>query len=418
MGFRLGRALVPRGFAARTAPMRITIVSPAYPPMPGGVSDHTQHLARALMAHKDTSAVSVVTSLTAGATPADPTVNVEAHHGDWGVRDMAQLTATVQTTRPHVVVLQYVPHLYHRRGMGIAVAPLVVALRRRGIPVVIAAHELYYGRHEGLRVLPAGLVQRAVLTTVLAAADGMVVTVSDRLRRLRALAPFWAQKLELVPVGSNLEALPPADARRWRTQQDVPGDALVLLFLGLAHPSKDLATLRRALDALQAAGIEARLIVVGGTRLDHPWARNLGYLDPAEAGAALAVAQLYLLPLADGASTRRGSLMNALAAGLPIISTRGGNTDQALFDGALVLVDAEDAEGFARATVGLAGDAERRRHLASAGRQLYEREFAWPVIAERWARVLSGVLDGSDDAGSGRGSDAHPTTNQNKDATA
>lgn len=367
--------------------MRVTVLCPAYPPIPGGVSDFTQRFAQAIA--KLGAEVTVITSPGA---EAEPGVNVLPIQADWGPRGLFSLLGRIRETRPDVVVLQYVPHLYDRRGFSVWINEFVPVLRRAGFKVVTIAHELYYGRHEGWKVQPFGLAQRYGLVPMGWGSAKVVLTVPDRLSRMRRVFPFWADKFTLLPVGSNLTAAEGVDVPAWRRAHGVPDGALLGLFMGLAHPSKELPMLTAALDALRTAGVPARLMVAGGASLDHPDALNVGFLPPDEAEKALAAADLYLLPLADGASARRTSLMNALAAGLPVVSTLGVNTDRALFpDEALTLVPAGDSAAFASAVVSLAQDTAERVRLGAAGKALHDERFSWDVLGPQWMAILESV---------------------------
>jgi glycosyltransferase involved in cell wall biosynthesis len=103
----------------------------------------------------------------------------------------------------------------------------------------------------------------------------------------------------------------------------------------------------------------------------------------------LTAADLVALPLADGASGRRSSVVTALAAGAPVLSTAGDDTDEALFPASSIrLAPAGDGEAFAAAAVDLARDAEARIALGREGRALYEREFSWQGIARTWSAIL------------------------------
>ncbi|MDB5099436.1 MAG: glycosyl transferase, group 1 [Cyanobacteria bacterium RYN_339] len=357
--------------------IRVVAVCPAYPPDPGGVSDYARRWAVALAA----AGLEVTVITRPGPHAEDAGVDVRAVQADWGFGGMKALRGAIAAARPDVVVLHYVPHLYQRRGLSLAVNH---ALGGLGAPLVTLAHEIYYARHEGLRRQPIGWLQRYALRPLFAASRRVVLTVPDRVSRMQAVFPRWRDRFALIPVGGNLD--PTGNRAAWRAAQGLAPDALALLFLGLAHPSKELGHLGAALDA-----VDGRLFLAGGATL--PGATSLGYVSPAEAADALAGADLFLLPLADGASTRRTSLMNALAAGLPVVSTLGVNTDEALFRGAVRLVPAGDAAAFAGAVRELALDPAARAALGAAGRALYEREFAWPVLAGRWKALLEGTLD-------------------------
>lgn len=369
--------------------MRVTILCPAYPPMPGGVSDFTRRFAHSIAHAAD------ITVITSPGAASDPGVTVRAVQADWGPLGLWALLGRIRESAPDVVVIQYVPHLYQARGFSVAIAEFVALLRRSGFCVVTVAHELYYGRHEGWKVQPFGWAQRYALLPLVWGSRKVVLTVSDRLKRMKTVFPRWADKFELLPVGPNLAPAEGVDVAGWREAHGIPDGALTLLFMGLAHPSKELSMLNTTLDTLAEAGIPARLVLVGGGRLDHPHAIHLGYLQEPEAAAAIAAADLFVLPLSDGASARRTSLMNALAAGLPVVSTVGANTDSALFPPEAVrLVPAGDAQAFAEAVQALAIDASARRSLGEAGRDLLETRFSWDVLGDEWLRLLRAAASG------------------------
>lgn len=157
------------------------------------------------------------------------------------------------------------------------------------------------------------------------------------------------------------------------------------MYFGTRHASKMTALVIAALHGLDAAGIDYRLRVIGELEVDHPRATVLGYLDEQKLATELCSAHLALLPYTDGASTRRTTVINSLAAGLAVVSTHGRDTDAALHT-ALVLTDpAPDA--YARAVVELATDPERRAAVAAAGSRWFEATAAWAATEPHW-RVL------------------------------
>lgn len=360
--------------------------------MPGGVSDFTRQLALALQAAATADRPLAITVITGPGAQAEAGMAIVAEQADWGPLGLPSLLGRIRESAPDVVVLQYVPHLFQRQGFSVPMAEFVALLRRLGFKVVTVAHELYYGRHEGWKVQPFGWAQRYSLRPLFWGSARVVLTVPDRLTRMKTLFPRWADKFTLLPVGPNLRAAEGLDGAGWRSRHGVPEGALVLLFMGLAHPSKELSMLTRTLEALEAAGIPARLVLAGGARLAHPGVIELGFLSKPDAEAALAAADIAVLPFADGASARRTSLMNALAAGLPVVSTRGVNTDEALFPrDAVTLVAAGDVEAFAQAVVALAQDPAARRALGESGRGLLEARFSWDVLGKQWLTLLESV---------------------------
>ena len=71
-------------------------------------------------------------------------------------------------------------------------------------------------------------------------------------------------------------------------------------------------------------------------------------------------------------------LMEAMACGLPVVSTKLVGIPDLVDEGSGILVEAEDVKGLADALEALLGDPARRRRLAAAGRRTVEERFPLP----------------------------------------
>jgi glycosyltransferase involved in cell wall biosynthesis len=223
------------------------------------------------------------------------------------------------------------------------------------------------------------------------------------------------RRVRLIPIGSNIPNNPPEGYSRdaWRRSHGVGESATLLAYFGFLNSTKGLNDLLNALAILVQRG-DYRLVMVGGglgssdptnrstaQRLNR-LARDLGisdhliwtgYLEPAEVSAALLAADMAVLPYADGASFRRGSLLAALEHGLPVITTSPGQgledwgrEDQVEYPELRheqngLLVEPGDPAALVEAIQLLAADPELRARIASGAAEL-ARFFAWDRIAE------------------------------------
>ena len=96
---------------------------------------------------------------------------------------------------------------------------------------------------------------------------------------------------------------------------------------------------------------------------------------------------LSVVPLLHGAGTKR-KMIQAVLAGMPIVSTSVGVEGLPLVDGRDVLV-ADDAESFAAAVTRLLSDPDERAKLSTRGRRKVLRVHGRPAVA----RVLQTVID-------------------------
>jgi len=83
------------------------------------------------------------------------------------------------------------------------------------------------------------------------------------------------------------------------------------------------------------------------------------------------------------------SVLEALACGVPVISTNVGGVPYLVEDGkTALLVGPRDATGMAEALVRLHGDAALQHSLSARGLELV-RQFAWPEVKAQWLAVYS-----------------------------
>ena len=90
--------------------------------------------------------------------------------------------------------------------------------------------------------------------------------------------------------------------------------------------------------------------------------------------------------------------VEAMASGLPVVSTRRGGVPEIFADGGGVLVQQGSATELASALEGLIRNAGRRRELGTEGYSSFQRNFTWKTVHRRYREVLAG-LDQPKDGG-------------------
>jgi len=379
--------------------MRIGLITGEYPPQPGGVGDFTRQLALALVAvgHE----VRVLTTRTALPDP-QPDPGVQVHRGParWGWRSLWAARRWAAREAVDVVDLQYQAAMYQ------LAAPIHFLPKLLGRPCVVTFHDLRIPY-----LFPkAGALRPAAVTGLARSACAAITTDPADAETLNRRG---VKGVTQIPIGSNIRAQPPAgfDRTTWRRTRGYGPEDFVVGYFGFLNQSKGGDTLIDALQRLVGGGAPARVLLVGGAAgasdpTDQLFGRQLeariaalgladhvartGFLPEAEASAALLACDALALPYRDGASLRRGTLMAALAHGLPIVSTQGPHTSPELSDGC-ALVPADSPEALAQALEALRRDPERRARLGSAAREL-ARSFEWGAIAARTAVILGGCL--------------------------
>ena len=174
-----------------------------------------------------------------------------------------------------------------------------------------------------------------------------------------------------------------------------------LLFVGnLEHRpnAEGLAVfLETAWPTLQSRFPELELHVVGPAPADEPLQLRAshrvtfhGYVD--DVRPHLAAAAAAIVPIVTGGGTRL-KVLEALAAGTPVVSTKLGVEGLAIRDRQEALLTDSIAE-FPDAVGALLAQPERRSALSAAGRRLVEEQYGWAAISDTLEKIWLGLKDG------------------------
>ena len=264
-------------------------------------------------------------------------------------------------------------------------------LRGRRPPVVAVAHN---PADHG-----AGALQRSAARSVLQRCDAVFT-------HAKILEEEMAAAYSSVPTASY--PLPPPEIgelplrEEARRQLDIPADRKMALFLGLIRSYKGVDLLleaisRQPLDSswLQVVAgeawedlgpaLERQLRALG---IEDRVQLRLGWVPEPEVLLLLAAADLVVLPYRSGSQSAVAPL--ALAAGLPVLSTRVGGLPEIVHDGVNgVLVKPGSVDELARAFTEL--DSDKLDELAAGARQARSR-LTWDGYAAALESLLSQVV--------------------------
>lgn len=388
--------------------MRVLFVTGEYPAMQGGVGDYTRRLSQALGllgsdVHVLTHADAGGDHLRAPAAAYEPTVHPRLQRPGWNL--WGHVRTLVGEVQPDVVHIQYQSAAY---GLHPAVnlLPARLHVQHKRLPVVATFHDLKYPY-----LFPkAGPLRWQTVLRLARDADASVVTNPADWDRLREAG--LREKLRAIPIGSNIrcEVNPGYDRATQRAKWGADANTWLLAYFGFLNANKGGETLIGTLAELVRRRAPAHLLMVGG-KVGSSDPTNAAYLakvermigelglgdrvhwtgftSSEEVTANLLAADCAVLPYREGASLRHGSLMAALAHGLPIVSTKlSGIPTEALKqfpmleDGVnALLTSPADAAGMADAVGHLMTGAALRSHLAAKAAVL-SRQFEWETIAQ------------------------------------
>jgi glycosyltransferase involved in cell wall biosynthesis len=386
------RAVVGTEPRASASPVHWQIVTGEYPPQPGGVSDYTRLVARALALAGDRVDVWAPPSV-AGSPERDSGVFVHRLPDHYGPRSLRVLDRELDALpEPRRLLVQYVPHAF---GWKAANLPFCWWLRSRRDDVVwIMFHEVAYpvGSEYSTRENALGAVTRWMAAIVGRAAERIFVSI-----------PAWQPILEsLIGQRVPIEWLPVPSTIA--PVEDPVGIAHLKNRIAADYPLVGhLGTYGRLIEAMLASALpgllaatNCRMLLLGrqGDSLreslirTHPCFADRvvapGRLSSADLSRHIAACDVMLQPYPDGVTSRRTSVMAALSHGRPVITTVGWLSEPFWSGcGAVVTVPVQDPGALILATSQLMSDRAHMAELSAHARHLYAARFDLNHTIER-----------------------------------
>ena len=302
----------------------------------------------------------------------------------------AALNARVVDRRVPVSVLNY---LWHRREW-----PPVETLAGR-IDVVHSQHPL---------LIPARRAAQVITIHDLFFLSAPERTRGEIRRDYTALAAAHARRADAIVVSSDYTArlvaerlgvsgdriyVCPAGAPTWLAPdgRGAGAGSKYVLFLGTLEPRKNLGVLLDAYASLLARNVPVPRLVLAGRSTPEAAAwlertqraplaghvEHRGYVAAGDRAGLYAGACLLVMPSLDEGFGL--PVLEAMAAGVPVVASRRGSLPEVAGDAA-VLVDATDVEGFAQAIARVVREQPYAQDLAARG-VARAAHFSWAKTA-------------------------------------
>ena len=302
---------------------------------------------------------------------------------DW--RCTARLGALLRRERVDVIhAHQYTPFFY----------ALTARLLHRRAAILFLEH----GRHQPDYPRP----KRMIANRLLLERRDRVVAVGNAVRQ--ALIDYEGipeSRVGVIYNGTSPAAYTVSARAGVRAELGLADDAFVLIQVARLDPIKDHATALRAFAQFAEARPDSRLLLVG----DGPERPNIEKLleqlnlrgkvqllgTRSDVARLLSCADVFLLTsISEGIPL---TLIEAMAAGLPVVATRVGGVSEVVEDGETgFLVESGNADGIAAALSTLAMECARGLRMGQQGRVRSETIFSEREMVSSYGRLYEEML--------------------------
>ena len=268
----------------------------------------------------------------------------------------------------------HTPFAAHYLGLRLA--------RELNIPCVETYHTFFEEYiHHYLPFLPrklASAAARFISRRQGNSMDAMVVPSRPMLETLQAYGV--STRTEIIPTGLQPHSFAPGDGVGFRERYGIARERPLLLFVGRVAHEKNIGFLLRVLQRARQDVKDVLLVIAGEGPARAALMQEvensglgsnvlfIGYLDRhTELNDCYRAADIFVF--SSRTETQGLVLLEAMAQGVPLVSTAEMGTRDVLREGAGVWIAKEEVEDFSAKVVHMLGDADARRRLGEAGRE-------------------------------------------------
>jgi glycosyltransferase involved in cell wall biosynthesis len=229
--------------------------------------------------------------------------------------------------------------------------------------------------------------------------DGFIAVAKDHGRFLIEEEGFPANKVHVIPNGVDTQRFCPNPVAREAIRHDlrIHADVPVFGIVAALRPEKNHLLFLRAAKLIRQAIPDAMFLLVGdGPQREqikvavasaglHDCVRLLG--SRGDIPDLLAAMDVFVL--SSRMEANPVSILEAMAAGLPVVATRVGSVFETVHDGRNgYLVQSGDAESIARHCIFLASRPDVAQRMGQLGRQVTEQQWSVDCMVEGYQQLI------------------------------
>ncbi len=284
---------------------------------------------------------------------------------------------------------------------------LSLALLGTGVPLILGTYVAHWGREsesfEDTYKRPSGLLARCrdlISSLQQEHADALLVTTKAAYNRI----PNWTSletKIIQLPHGIDADLFSPRAASKPLASHQKQS----ILFLANLIERKGIFVLLDAFDKVASRLPQSRLSIVGAGQdlervksqiLHSPHRDRIKVWGPVDRSSTPQIYKehaLYCLP--SFGEPYATALIEAMACGLPVVSTNTGGTPELVFPGGGRLIAPGDSDALADALIEILSSPPLANALGQENRRYVLERFAWDVVLDALEQIYFDVSGGA-----------------------
>ena len=379
--------------------INVLMVTGDFPPRISGVGDYSAHITKSLAELGVSARVITTTMDLSNDYRSIGSMDVRYVVSRWAMLEVNKILGLIEKpgSRTVVNIQYYCPFTYGRRLL-INFLPLIIRLTRPRARVVVTVHGFW----------EQSILFRLRALPMLRLSHGVIYV--DRLNRalMEKYTGFSSDRAKYIPIASNILPIRcnPELRKMWRQELGFFEQDNVVAFFGGIGNNKGLEYLLEAVQRLRTyRELPVFLLVLGSFHLNHLadgyylkishlierlgisyWIRIIESPGPSEISKYLLSADLAVFPFINGVGENSGSMLAALAHGLPTIVTEGpANIANFSETFGVSLVPAMDSERLAECIADTLSSSEKM--------DLMKKKAMTVSKVLNWERIASETLD-------------------------
>lgn len=283
--------------------------------------------------------------------------------------------------------------------------PALLYAKRKKVPFILTYQ--FDGQETGgsfMRNTGVSLYNKVFINKVLSSADVIIATTQSYADE----SPFlknYKDKIVIIPNGINIdEVTTTLSKEESRTETGLPCDTKFILFFGSLVSYKGPDILLKAFNIVKKEISEVKLIFAGrGPMLEELQELTrkfdlendvifLGFVEEEKKPLYYKAVDIFCLPSTNMAESFGIVNLEAMASGIPIVSSNLGGIPDIVQDGENgLLAEPRDPDSLARALMKLLKNDELRHEMGEKGRKMVKK-YSWDNIAIKTENLYKDIL--------------------------